>query len=181
MSAISTTASTFGKTPRDRAGEHFPQRGEISRSVAKAINQLFGDAAARVLGDWFQIDTKQANRKLDCERAFDLDELGALIRSERGFEIVVAIMGDANPKWWRVCSALMDAADVRAMQIVAQRRIAKTLREAIDADADLTAAIARSEALAFHDEDHMRPHLDALRSMARLSDRTVAPAKTKRE
>lgn len=175
MTTTSAVSTTFGKQVPARAGANLPQPGEISRSIANTIKEMYRELATRTLGDWLNISNKQSDRKLGCERSFSDDEIGALIRSEQGLQIVTAIMGDANPKWWRICAALMDAADVRQMQIVAQRRIAKTLREAIDADADITAAIQRSEALAFHDEEHMRPHLDALRAMARLSDRAVAP------
>lgn len=168
MTAASAINTAFGKSTRGR--------GETSRAVVNAIKQMYA-APAVILGRWLRITDKQAKRKLNCERRLSDDELGALIRSERGFEIVAAIMGDASPEWWRLCSALMDAADIRKMQIAAQKRIAKTLKGALDADADLSAAIARSEALAFQDPEHMRPHLDALRSIARVPDRAVAARK----
>jgi hypothetical protein len=181
MSAITANSNGFGKSLPARAGATFPHGGEISRAVVNTIKQLYENPAI-VLGRWLNVSDKQAKRKLSGEREFSVSELAILIRSERGFEVVAAIMGDANPEWWRICATLMDAADIRKMQIAAQKRIAKTLKGAIDADAELSAAIARSEALAFHDPDHMRPHLDALRSMAGLSDRAVAStAKSQRK
>ena len=106
----------------------------------------------------------------------------AWVRVENEREIICAIMADVNriPDWWRICVPLMDAADIRKMQIAAQRRLTKALGEVVDADKSLTAAIQRSEALAFHDEEHMRPHLDALRSMAGVPDRAMAQTKRKR-
>jgi hypothetical protein len=84
---------------------------------------------------------------LNFERRLDVEELGALIRSERGFEIVAAIMGDARPEWWRIVVPLMDAADARKMQIAARRRLEKTIESAVDADKHLTATIRRAEAV----------------------------------
>ena len=69
------------------------------------------------------------------------------------------------------------AADIRKMQMAAQRRVAKALGEALDADRSLSQAIARADALAVHDEEFARPHADALRSMAGLHHRAVAPPK----
>lgn len=178
MSATSAVTTTIGKQVSARSGATIPQAGEISRSIINTIKQMY-ETPAIVLGRWLNVTDKQAKRKLNGERELSADEIATLIRSEQGFHIVAAIMGDATPEWWRLCSVLMDAAEIKKMQIVAQRRIAKQLRGAIDADAELTAAIARSEALAFHDPEHMRPHLDALRSMAGLSDRAVAPTKDK--
>jgi hypothetical protein len=89
-------------------------------------------------------------------------------------------MANARPEWWRICSALMDAADIRKMQMAAQRRIAKTIEGVLDADRSLSAAIHRAEALAVQDEEHLRPHLDALRSMARIQNSPMASSKGRR-
>lgn len=132
---------------------------------------------AAVLADWLGISDRTAKRKLAGQRELSVEELGHLIRSERGFEIVVAIMADARPEWWRICAPLMEAADIRKMQMAAQRRVAKALEGALDADRQLSATLQRAEAL--HDQEHMRPHIDALRSMARTPDRAVAPARRK--
>lgn len=178
MSSASLTRNGFGKSPAIRDGGRFPHIGETSRAIANAINDMFQNPAV-ALGDFLGLSDKTAKRKLDLERSLSVEELGALIRSDRGLEIVSAIMGDARPEWWRICEAVMDAADIRKMQIAAQRRIAKTLAGAIDADRDLTAAIQRAEALAVHDPEHLGNHLDALRSMARVPDRAVASTPSK--
>lgn len=176
MASPSTMTGVVGKSPNDRAGEQFPQIGETNFRVINKINDMY-DNAAVIFGRWLGITDKTAKRKLRLERTISTEELGELIRSERGFEIVTAVMGDARPEWWRLCALLMDAADVRKMQMAAQRRIAKTLEGALDADRALSATIARAEALAVQDEEHARPHIDALHSMAGTSNRSMAPSK----
>lgn len=176
MTAASATSGSVGKLPTAQSGERFPQIGETNIRVINAIKQLY-DAPAAIFGRWLGISDKTAKRKLGLERSLSAEELGVLIRSERGFEIVAAIMGDARPEWWRLCSVLMDAADIRKMQIAAQRRIAKTIAGAVDADKSLSEAIARAESLAFLGQDQAGIHADALRSMRGVPDRALAKAK----
>jgi hypothetical protein len=173
MSPVSLTADGFGKSSANRAGETFPQFGETNDRVISKIKELY-EYPAMIFGRWLGISDKTAKRKLNRERGLSVEEIGILIRSERGFEIVAAIMGDAKPAWWRVVVPLMDAADIRKMQLAAQRRIAKALEGALDADSVLRATITKAETLAFQDEEHMRNHIDALRSMGGSQDRPVA-------
>lgn len=174
MTAITTTNERFGKRIAIRDGERFPQIGETNRAVINTIKQMYEHPAV-IFGRWLGISDKTAKRKLGFERALSAEDLGVLIRSEQGFEIVAAIMGDARPKWWRILLPLKDAADAREAQMIARRRLKKTIESAIDADRTLTEAIHRAEALS--DQDHAGPHVDALRSMGRVQDRTLAKKK----
>lgn len=177
MAAASASAGSFGKRSASQTGERFPQIGETSVAVINAIKGMYENPAV-TFGRWLGISDKTAKRKLNFERRLDVEELGALIRSERGFEIVAAVMGEARPEWWRIVVPLMDAADARKMQIAARRRLEKTLESAVDADKHLTATIRRAEALS--DQDHVGPQLDALRSMGRVPNSPVAPSKGRR-
>lgn len=176
MTASSAITSGVGKSLAVHDGERFPQIGETNRRVINAIKQLY-DAPAVIFGRWLGITDKTAKRKLNFERTLSAEELGTLIRSERGFEIVDAIMGDARPEWWRLCSLLMEAADIKKMQLAAQRRIAKTIAGALDADKSLSEAIARADALAFHGQDQAGVLADALRATNGVPDRPMAPPK----
>lgn len=176
MAVASTINTAFAKRRPDTAGEQFPQIGETNFRVINAINEMYENAAV-IFGRWLGISDKTAKRKLGFERSLSSEELGELIRSERGFEIVTAVMGDARPEWWRLCALLMDAADVRKMQMAAQRRIAKTLESALDADRSLAETIARTEALAFQGQEQAGVQVDALRSMGRVSHRPMASSK----
>jgi hypothetical protein len=69
-----------------------------------------------------------------------------------------------------------EAKAIRAEEMDAIRRAAaqeRVAREAKHELAELDARIARLEALLVHDEDHYRPQVDALRSVARRPHRPV--------
>jgi len=153
------------------------QVGPINFSVIKRFKGLFEKPYA-VLADMLAVSERTAKRKLAGERDLSGEELERLIRSEQGFEIVAAIMADCSrpPKWWRICAPVMEAAEIREMQMIAQRRITKAIEGALDADKQLSATLRYSEALSVHDEDHMRPHVDALRAVSRAPDRALAPS-----
>jgi len=178
MTATSAIQNGFCKPPQNVAGERFPQVGETNIRVISKINEMYSEAAV-IFGRWLGIADKSAKRKLNLERGLSVEELGKLIRDERGFEILQAVMGDARPKWWRLMLPLMDAAEAREMQMAARRRLKQTIESALDADQHLTAAIQRAEALS--DQDHVSVQLDALRSMARVPHRAVAKGKLKPE
>lgn len=178
MTATSATAGTLGKSPRNCTGAKNPQIGETSISVINKIKEMYQNPAV-IFGRWIGVSDKTAKRKLKLERRLTDDEIGKLIRSERGFEVLTAIMGDAKPLWWRIVVPLMDAADARRMQIAARRRMKQTIESALDADQSLTAAIRRAEALSVQDEEHVSPHLDALRSMGGVQGRPMAKGRVK--
>ena len=176
--ATTTADSAFANRPGTEPVGSFAQVGRTNFSVSSKIKEMYASAKpTAVLAEWLGISQRTAERKLGGQRPYSAEELGHLLRSERGFEILAAVMADAKPAWWRICAPLMEVAEIRKMQKAAQRRVSKALEGALDADRDLTDAIARADALAVHDEDHMRPHLDALRTMARVSDRPVAPTR----
>src|SRR5258708_6190706 len=114
MDASSTMTNSFAKSSRAQAGENFPQSGETNIRVINKIKEMY-QYPATILGRWLDISDKSAKRKLGLERTISTEELGVLIRSERGFEVISAIMGDAKPFWWRILVPLMDAADIRKM------------------------------------------------------------------
>lgn len=124
-----------------------------------------------------------AKNRIKSSRDFTTEELADLIRSDHGWDVICAIHR-ANPgpmpKYFRLCSALMECADAQRLQAAARRKIRKVVDGAIDADQDLTAAIARADALLVHDEDFHRPGADALGAVARVSRGAVAPATKRR-
>lgn len=178
MSGTYDAAAKRSNSASPHAGENFPQSGETNRRIVNAIKQMY-DSPAVALGRWLGISDKATKRKLVGERSLSLEEVGSLLRSERGYEILTAIIGEARPEWWRLCSVLMDAADIRKMQIMAQRRAAQVLKGVVDADRDLSEDIRRAETLAFYGSEQAGMHADALRSINRVPDRPVA-SKTKR-
>lgn len=100
------------------------------------------------------------------------DALVLLIRSHWGREFLAGLMVNAQPRWWlKVCSYFA-ALDAMAMQRIARKR----LKDAVNADDELSASIARADALLVQDEDFYRPHLDGVRALARSPDRALAGA-----
>lgn len=182
MKPTSITADSFANgaafhavTRNTQVGHQKAKRASPTNSaVIKRIKEMYEKPTA-LLMDWFRISERTAKRKLGGHRELSMEEIGRLIRSEQGFEIVTAIMGDAKPKWWKICVPLMDAASIREMQMVANKRLTKVLENAIEEDRLLSAAISRAENLSIQDEDHMRGHINALRSMRRVPNRAVAP------
>lgn len=178
MTRMSSNQVAMANSPGAGSVTRFTQVGSTNFSIINAFKEMFEKPAA-VLADKLGISDRTAKRKLSCERELSAEEIGKLIRSEQGFAFITAIMADAPraPAWWKVCAPVMEAAEIRKMQMAAQKRVTKILEGALDADKSLTAAIARADALAVHDEDFARPHGDALRSMARVPNRAVAEAK----
>ena len=61
------------------------------------------------------------------------DSLAALLRSDEGFQILEAIIGDAKPVWWRAFKKSVRRADLRRQQAA----LAKALEEIEQAELDL--------------------------------------------
>lgn len=147
-----------------------PQTGRILAAFAKIFPDYTSKLLARLLG----LSESGARKKLDGDRKLDIDEFCVMLHTDEGFEYLTAVMAESQVKWWRLMSASMTAREAQRLQAAARTRIRRVIRESIDADADLSAAIARAEA--FSDQEFHRPHADALRSMGRLQNRTMAPA-----
>lgn len=172
MSA-SAIAGARANLPLVEAGPSRTHSGAIIETFA----EIFQTHARKALMRLLRLSEGGAKKKLDGDRQLSLDEFCALLHTDDGFQYLTAVMADSRVKWWRICAPLMDAADAQAMQVAARRKITRVFKEAMDADADLTAARARADALLVHDADHYREHADALGAMAGLRNRAVAPAR----
>jgi hypothetical protein len=102
------------------------------------------------------------------------EALAALIRSNYGFHILVAIMGDARPAWFVNIFRHVRALAIRRLQALTERMI----KGAADADRDAVAEIARADALlAEICADVDRSFAPALVPALGASDRALAPAR----
>jgi len=172
MTGAFTTRAAAANLVATELGPLSPHNGAIVATVKNLFPQHTRKTLARILG----LSDGAARKKLTGERAFSVDELAVLLRSEQGIHFLVALMADAEPPWWSRVQAYFAAIDAQRMQRAARRR----LREAINDDAELSAAIARADALLVHDEDFHRPMADAVRAVARVPSSAVATA-TKRK
>jgi len=160
------------------------QNGGTNAAISQVLREIFPAKAWSHIGALLGLGERSAKHRMATTREFTADEIAALLHQPFGFKVVAAIMAQCErpPLWWRVCKPLMELADVQQAQLAARRKVERMLKGAMDADADLTAAIARAEAVAVHDPEFHRPGIDALRSKRRVPHRAVAAAagKTRR-
>lgn len=171
------TALATSRKSANSAGENVGTLIARFGHIAEIVRKIFPDDTVKTIARFTGLSVGAAHKKAYAQREFTADELAALLRTERGYDLLTAIIADAKPKWWRLVSASMDVREAQRLQTEARSRIRRAIRGALDADADLSAAIARAEA--FSDADFHRPHADALRSMGGVSHSAVAsPAKS---
>lgn len=120
-------------------------------------------------------DSTAKNRMLQ-RREFTADEIGALLWSEHGREVLIAIMTQApvEPDWWRVAKSLFQIHDAEKFQHEARQRVRSILNEAVYADRDLSAAIARADAMLVHDAEFYGVQADAFREASSSHHRSMA-------
>lgn len=94
------------------------------------------------------------------------DALAELMRSDHGNHFVAAIMVDSRAAWWRQLCSWFTAVDALRLHRAAKRK----LEEAFDEARKFDAMALPGAALSVHDEDFMRPHLDAMRAAERPHD-----------
>ena len=144
------------------------QNGALQKAIALAFREIFPRKTWLEIAEWFGLSERGAKHRLAGSREFTAEELALMLRSEHGLTFLSAIMADATPRWWVALSQQVAIKDARRYEAAARRK----LKEAIDAEADLSNAISHADALL--DQDFMRPHSDALRAMSRLPDRALA-------
>lgn len=149
-----------------------------SGAVIAALRKIFPEHARKVLAVTLGISFGAAKKKIEGDRDISLDEFAVLLRTPKGFQYLTAVMSDSTVQWWRLLAPMMEVAEVQAMQNRARRKLRNAVKGAMDADADITAAIARADALLVQDEDFHRHQADAVLAMARVSHRAgAAPRK----
>jgi hypothetical protein len=147
----------------------------LIESLMQAAHTAWKPKAAANLAALAKVSTSTAERWDQGNGGISAVALANIIRSEEGFRFLAAVMGDAQPKWWRICCALMDVTDAQALQAAARRRLHRAVRGALDADRSITETIARLDAAApFSGEDGLRPHADALGAATLVPGRAVA-------
>ena len=182
MAASCIASGEPAKLRSSEVGRSLPQFGATNETILRKIKDIFETKTVPALAALLGVTVKTARNRVERERKFTIDELATMMHSDHGWEVVAAIMADAPrpPQWWRICAPVMNAAEIRKMQMVAQRRVANALEDALDADQDLTAAIERAELLAIRATNEPRQMGHEARSSAGLRDRGMAaPAKAR--
>lgn len=149
-----------------------------SGAVIDTLRKIFPEHARKVLAVTLGISFGAAKKKIEGDRELSLDEFATLLRTPKGFQYLTAVMSDSTVQWWRLLAPMMEVAEVQAMQNRARRKLRNAVQGAMNADADITAACARADALLVQDEDFHRHQADAVFAMARVSNRAgAAPAR----
>jgi hypothetical protein len=187
MTTASATLTDFAKVPPSKAGLSAPQIGAINAAIVLKIKEIYSKDTVKTLASWLRLSFKTAKNRLDEERQFSLDEVGELLGSEHGFQILTAIMNAAAqrpgyrvPDWWAVCEPLMDLADAERLCEAVRRRTDKAIRKREDVVDALEQEIRRTQTLAIHSPEQARVRLNALQSYAGADRRVVAPKGAKR-
>lgn len=131
-------------------------RSLFSSKTAWRLSEITG-APVRTVEYWLQKD------RLPTEA------VAMLLRSQFGMEFLAVLMADARPKWWISVQ--------KAFRLGEMRRQKQQLDEAIREAEQFEATLTQSEAaLRVLDEDFVSPHLNALRTMARVPNSAMARA-----
>src|SRR3990167_7690945 len=174
MSRTYTAAALRANLPSEVGfGETRKTRG-VFDAVIQVSRHLWPRKTAAEMAIRAQVSSRSAENWLARKGDPNAEAFCALLHSEEGFEFLIAAMADAEPAWWRLIRALSDAAQAQKLQAVARRRLRRAVRGALDADQEITAAIARAEAAFVHDEEFYGPQIDALRAAARIPNRPLA-------
>lgn len=121
------------------------------------------------------LQERAAKYRVSNSRAYTVDELQTLLHSEHGLDFLMAVMGEAQPAWWRWINKVMTLAAVRRRQAEDAQEILKLetaadvdvgarrrIKGALDADKRISAAVARAETSL----GLSRPNLDRVGSPA---------------
>lgn len=180
MNKFNHSASAMANSGSAKTVSRRAETVSISQVIAKKLADLFPLNTSGQVSKLIGISKTQANRRLSGKRRFNDNEIFRLLDTDQGLEILAAGMAQSRVRWWRLVLPLMECAEAQRLQTIARRRIRKVVEGAIDADADITAALARADALLIHDEDFHGANADAVRAVARVPHRAVAPATKKR-
>jgi len=135
-----------------------------------------------------EMTERVAKHRLAGTRDYTVEELQALLRSDEGLDFLVAVMGDARPAWWVWMTKVMTLAAVRRRQAEDAQEILRLetsepvetgsrrrIKRALDADARISAAVARAETtLGFQKPDMGRMGSAVVGGKRSLSRGTVA-------
>jgi hypothetical protein len=171
MTGASAVTNAFRKSASAEMFVHTRTPVRITGPLMRAAQSLFPSKTAPEIAAIAHVSVRAVEHWMSGDREISTDALARLLRSEHGLQFLVALMGEARPRWWTWFLR------IGVVSRVLRRRQAdmKLLREAIDADRDITAAISRADALLVQDEEFHRPFADALGAMAGLQNRALAP------
>lgn len=171
MGAIVAIAGGKAKPPSAGRDTNHTQVGYLNSAICLTVRNLFPRKTWAALASMIGCSERVAKHRMSASRPFTAHEIALLLRTEHGIHFLSGLMGEARPAWYRWFLAHVAAGNARR----ALRRQEQELREAINAVENLNGAVVRADAaLAFQDEDFMRPHVDGLHYAHRVPNSPLA-------
>lgn len=135
--------------------------GHLLVSAMRVARTLWPRKTAHELAVRQGVSLRTAKYQLAEARDLSGEQLARLLRSEEGLQFLVAAMGEARPKWWRVLVGHLKFIDAERLARAAERqyREATNARDLLNATRGVAAQLA-------HDPQFHEPYVAALRSMA---------------
>lgn len=80
-------------------------RGTIILAINQALRKKFGSKTWASIAFLLKLEERTAKHRLAGTRPYDFDDATKLLRSEVGFEVLTAMMGDKKywPAWFVAC------------------------------------------------------------------------------
>lgn len=195
MSRASATTGNFAnlgsaKTCTDFSGS-CTTVSELQASITNILRAKNPYKTWAFVADLFGLKERSAKHRLANSRAYTIEELQALLRSEDGLDYLAALMGDAEPKWWWWAKQVMAVAAIKRRRAEDEQEILKLetsapaevgarrrIKGALDANRNLKASIDRAEtALGFRRPDVDSRDAHAVRGKPGASHRAMAEAR----
>lgn len=99
--------------------------------IVRRLRSIWPDKTDAELAARIRLSDRACREILASRARLSVEQLGELLVSEDGAEVLEAVMGDAKPKWWRRFKRQMAFAEVRRLQDEARAKLEALEREEI--------------------------------------------------
>lgn len=114
-----------GKTAKTRGADAFTKREEgftVSAQIANVLRACWPKKTAAHVSWLTGVSERAVKFWLAGETRMTVDHVSALLKTEEGYAILKAIMGDARPAWWVDTMTAAELRESRRAMRAEQRR-----------------------------------------------------------
>lgn len=101
MTSASATAGVSANRVGHETAHLISGSAHLHRALSKCLRTVFPRKTWAYLGELTGIEEGAAKHRLAGTRRYTAEEIAALLRSEHGIQFLVALMGEARPRWWK--------------------------------------------------------------------------------
>src|SRR4051812_20169270 len=116
MGVVSITTAKNAKTGAERTFRENGKTLPTNSVVMRVVQSLWPKKADMVLADKTGASDRLCRYWIENKYSLGADHLAALLRSDEGFQILEAVIGDARPVWWRSFKRSVRRAELRRQQ-----------------------------------------------------------------